>query len=142
MDSDKRIGDAERDAAVESLREHHVAGRLTPDEFTERMEAALQARTRADLDPLFADLPETATTPPQAQGAEMETARRDRQPARTGSGYHRLVGILSAIAWPAALIFNFATAWNWWWVILIPMFLVPALVGEDHDHRKAAHRDH
>lgn len=142
MDPDKRIGDAERDAAVESLRDHHVAGRLTPEEFTERMEAALRARTRADLDPLFVDLPETPAAAPQPQGGAMERAPQNRQAARTDSGYHRLVGILSAIAWPAALIFNFATGWNWWWVILIPMFLVPALVGEDHEYRKATHRHH
>ena len=52
-----RIGDAERDAAVEKLREHLVAGRLTMEEFDDRMTKAMAAKTSADLDPLFADLP-------------------------------------------------------------------------------------
>lgn len=136
MDPDKRIGDAERDAAVESLREHHVAGRLTPEEFSERMGDALQARTQADLDRLFTDLPET----PDPTAALERPSQGERQ-VGTGSGYHRVVGILSAIAWPAALIFNFATGWNWWWVILIPMFLIPALTGEDRGrHRRDRRR--
>ena len=52
-----RIGDAERDAAVEKLREHLVAGRLSMEEFDDRMAKAVAAKTSADLDPLFADLP-------------------------------------------------------------------------------------
>ena len=53
----QRIGDAERDRAVELLREHHAVGRLTAEEFDERLGTALSARTSLDLDPLFADLP-------------------------------------------------------------------------------------
>lgn len=57
MNSSERIGDAERDAAVESLQEHMSLGRLTSEEFDERMSKALQARTRGDVAALFADLP-------------------------------------------------------------------------------------
>jgi hypothetical protein len=52
-----RIGDAERDEACRALGEHFAAGRLTRAEFDERTTAAWAARTRADLGPLFADLP-------------------------------------------------------------------------------------
>ena len=44
-DYDVRIGEAERDAATAQLREHFVAGRLTFDELTERIDAALTAKT-------------------------------------------------------------------------------------------------
>lgn len=57
MSDIQRIGDAERDAAVESLREHMSAGRLTMDEFDERMNAVLAAKTRAELESQFFDLP-------------------------------------------------------------------------------------
>ena len=40
-DYDLRIGDAERDVAMAELREHFAAGRLTFDELTERIDAAL-----------------------------------------------------------------------------------------------------
>jgi hypothetical protein len=57
-DAALRVGDAERDRAVEALREHFAAGRLDADELDERLDAALTARTRADLARLFTDLPD------------------------------------------------------------------------------------
>jgi hypothetical protein len=56
-DYDLRIGDAERDAAMAQLREHFVAGRLTFDELTERLDLALAAKTQRQIDSLLADLP-------------------------------------------------------------------------------------
>jgi hypothetical protein len=56
-DYDVRIGDAERDATMTQLREHFVAGRLTFDELTERIDAALIAKTQRQIDGLVADLP-------------------------------------------------------------------------------------
>jgi hypothetical protein len=52
-----RAGDAERERAVASLREHYVRGRLTLEELTERCELALRARTLGDLRRALADLP-------------------------------------------------------------------------------------
>ena len=54
-----RASDGERDAAVIALRDHAAAGRLALDELEERIQAALTATTRADLERLFADLPDT-----------------------------------------------------------------------------------
>ena len=54
---DLRIGDAERDAAMDQLRDHFVAGRLTFDELTERLDLALAAKTQRQIDTLMADLP-------------------------------------------------------------------------------------
>lgn len=52
-----RASDAERDAAVERLSAATGEGRLTLEEFSQRMERAATARTRAELDHLVADLP-------------------------------------------------------------------------------------
>ena len=52
-----RIGDVERQEAVSSLADHLAAGRLTLSEYDERIQLAYAARTRADLAPLFGDLP-------------------------------------------------------------------------------------
>jgi hypothetical protein len=54
----KRIGHAERDAAVERLRTALGDGQITLDELETRMEAAFAARTAEDLQVLLADLPE------------------------------------------------------------------------------------
>ena len=56
-DYDLRIGDAERDVAMAQLREHFVAGRLTFDELSERIDFALTAKTQRQIDRLMADLP-------------------------------------------------------------------------------------
>jgi uncharacterized protein DUF1707 len=58
-----RIGTAERERAAADLGEHLAAGRLTTEEFDERVQRAYQAKTAADLRPLFADLPDL--NPPQ-----------------------------------------------------------------------------
>jgi DUF1707 SHOCT-like domain len=52
-----RASDAERDATVERLSQATGEGRLTLEEFSQRMEDATTARTRAELDRLLSDLP-------------------------------------------------------------------------------------
>lgn len=52
-----RASDADRDAVAESLREHAATGRLTMDEFGERLERCYAAQTYGELDVLVADLP-------------------------------------------------------------------------------------
>ena len=54
-----RASDADRDRMVVLLREHATQGRLTLEEFTERMSAAYLARTHDELDELSRDLPVT-----------------------------------------------------------------------------------
>jgi hypothetical protein len=67
--SSLRLSDADRDRAVAELSEHFQAGRIAADELDDRVGRALQARTAADLAPLFADLP-------------------GERPAATGPGTH------------------------------------------------------
>lgn len=52
-----RIGDAERDEALDKLGDHFAAGRLTREELDERTEKAMGARFDGDLEALFRDLP-------------------------------------------------------------------------------------
>lgn len=54
---DLRASDAERDGAISELSKHFQAGRLTMEEFSERSDRALQARTGRDLANLLTDLP-------------------------------------------------------------------------------------
>jgi Domain of unknown function (DUF1707) len=59
MSADPRIraSDEDRERVVSLLREHHAAGRLTADEFSERLDKAYAAKTLGELDELMADLP-------------------------------------------------------------------------------------
>ncbi len=52
-----RIGDAEREQAQSRLSDHYAAGRLDHDEYSQRLDQVWAARTRAELDPVFGDLP-------------------------------------------------------------------------------------
>lgn len=59
MPGDPRIraSDADRERTASLLREHHAQGRLTPEEFNDRLDRAFAARTTGELDALLADLP-------------------------------------------------------------------------------------
>ena len=63
---DIRLSDAERDQAVTELSERYQSGRLTLEEFDDRSNRALQARTGTDLGALFTDLPKSAVNGPAA----------------------------------------------------------------------------
>jgi hypothetical protein len=54
-----RASDVDRDRTIEVLAEASAQGRLNPQEYSERSEAALGARTLGDLAGLTADLPES-----------------------------------------------------------------------------------
>jgi len=89
-DYELRIGDAERDVATAQLREHFVAGRLTFDELTERIDAALAAKTQRQIDGVMADLPRPPRSPvPRPRS-------RFRRRTRAGSSSSRC----SCSPWP------------------------------------------
>ena len=60
-----RASDEERELVAESLRGDLLAGRLTVDEYEERLARAYRATTRADLDALAADLPRERVPAPR-----------------------------------------------------------------------------
>jgi hypothetical protein len=52
-----RAADADRDRVAAALREHLAAGRLTTDEFEDRLDRTYAAKTLGDLAAVTADLP-------------------------------------------------------------------------------------
>jgi hypothetical protein len=60
---DLRVGDADRERVVERLQRAVGEGMITLDEFSDRMDAALAARTRGELSAVVADLPHTHVVP-------------------------------------------------------------------------------
>jgi len=52
-----RASDGERQRVAELLRQHTTEGRLTIEEYEQRVDAAYAARTVEELRPLLADLP-------------------------------------------------------------------------------------
>ena len=86
----QRIGDAERDQAASALSEHFAAGRLDRDELDARLTAAYSARTAADLEPLFRDLPTTQSP--------------SRPPAEVGKRRPRRLGMFAVPVLPLLLL--------------------------------------
>lgn len=77
-----RVSDFDREQTVAALRDHLLAGRLTLDEFSERVEIAYRARVGRELAQVAEDLPER---PPEA-------SHRRRKPMRfTGALFAHVV---------------------------------------------------
>jgi Domain of unknown function (DUF1707) len=77
-----RASDADRDRVVDVLRDAAADGRLTVDEFDERMAAALSSRTLGELAPLTADLaagPGTPARPGAAAAPPSDVIRIDQR---------------------------------------------------------------
>jgi hypothetical protein len=82
-----RVSDAERDRTVELLREHHAVGRITAEEYEERMNKVFAAKTRGELDELLADLPAIDLYQLPSQG--IRPARRARGDRHSGDRHGR-----------------------------------------------------
>ena len=111
-DPQMRISDAERTEVADRLSRHYSDGRLDQAEFNERLDRAMKAKTRGDLNGLFTDLP-PIDEPEKAVNAMPTTDRRPeaRRPL------HRVVGLIlivvvavfvaRALMWPFFGVFGF-----------------------------------
>jgi Domain of unknown function (DUF1707) len=113
IDRPIRASDQERQSVVDVLREAFTDGRLTLDEFEERMTAAYAAKTWTDLRQLTGDLPvepllgaDLSLRPPTAQPQVMTPAVA---PTRRRSG--RPLGLLLPVVF--------------FWIVLAAMFGSP-----------------
>ncbi len=128
--SQLRIGDAERNSAMDALSEHLGKGRIDLDEFGTRSAQITQARTVADLRALFSDLPPPHPTLPEPPAPVVaarahpglpppsapDRARDGRTPAQRGAA------VLLAASGILSLLLFF---WLKTWVV----FLIPALIA-------------
>ena len=65
-----RIGDADRESVAAELREHFAHGRLTLDEFSQRLDAVFDAKTQRDLPPHRRPAPRAVRRRAAAQRAD------------------------------------------------------------------------
>ncbi|MET8143621.1 DUF1707 domain-containing protein [Sphaerisporangium sp. NPDC005288] len=68
-----RMSDADRERIVERLQAAVGEGRLTGEEFEQRLNGLLAARTFGEVEPLLADLPGAPLTMPPRERAELRT---------------------------------------------------------------------
>ena len=113
---DLRIGDADREAAAAGLREHYAVGRLTLEEFNQRLDAVFKATTQSQLRLITHDLPHAGapSAPLAVASAGRERAREEYQ---SGCGGHRArlgmfpVIIAAFCAWLVLFDLNLAFPW-------------------------------
>lgn len=144
---DERLSTSEREEAVTRLSEFQIEGRLTSLEFDERAAAARAAVKRAELVPLFADLPTAGPSwesepwaatptasaatgtpgstlvppPPTGYAAETRPARTSR--ALGGRAGDTVMALTPFLALALFFLFGFAGgfAWSWLWFLIIPI---------------------
>jgi Domain of unknown function (DUF1707) len=132
---DMRISDSERAEVADLLSKHYGDGRLDQAEFNERLDQAMRAKTYADLDGLFADLP-----PAEVSGAASGPVR----PVQPNSArrYPRVLFLVLIVA--VAAVAGRALAWSggpgiwpfgpWVWIGLLVFVLLRYGPGQ-HRHR-------
>ena len=145
-----RVSDADRDRTASLLREHHAAGRLTAEEFHERMDAALNAKTQGELDELLSDLPvidlyelphEWMRRPPGHSHSSLVPKDSDGaagpvkfSPGTLAMGAWGVVtGVLVAV-WAVAAVVGAGTWLPWWLLVAIPWIWV--LIRRAQRHRE------
>jgi hypothetical protein len=135
-----RASDADRDRVTSLLREHHAAGRLTAEEFHDRMERALDAKTLGELDELLADLPaidlyqlpdaSLRRAPPHLGQSLLPADRRGSgdpvrlAPGTVAMGAWAVVTSVLVALWAVALVVGTGTWFPWWALIAIPWIWV------------------
>ena len=142
MPGDPRIraSDADRDRAAALLREHHAAGRLTAEEFHDRMNKALDATTLGELDELMADLPAIDLYQlPDASLRRIPPHRRQSllpadsggsgspvrfTPGTVAMGAWAVVTSALVAIWAVAAVVGGGTWFPWWALIAIPWIWV------------------
>jgi hypothetical protein len=103
---DMRAGDEDRDRTITVLREAFAEGRLTQDEFQERLGKAQEARTYGELDALVTDLPvatPAVAKPSPAASVPAPVEEDDSHSVRNGwyswLGVSILVNVIYVATW-------------------------------------------
>jgi hypothetical protein len=97
------VTDAGRDAATAQLREHYAAGRLSLDQFQDRLDEAYRAQTAREVDAVTNGLPHVGQVIPSGaprgrypSGYPSKAAHMRAALARTGHRVMLVLGVLTA----------------------------------------------
>jgi hypothetical protein len=122
---DTLVADADRTAAADEMRQHYDSGRLTLDEFEERLAEVHAARTRGDLEHAFRQLPRTE--PP------VSLRLRDRRWSSLALQY-ALINLVCILVWA----FSGAQTHDFWpkWVLLGTLFMYVRRIGRGSRRRR------
>jgi hypothetical protein len=140
-----RAADHDRAAVAEALGRHMADGRLTVEEYEERVGRAYAARTYGELAELTADLPTPVpAAPPQAAARPVPPGLRGRgawgPPAHRGVwGSWRFVALIVLAIWLATSVVAGGLIYFWPFWVLVPWGIVLLSHGRG---RPRGHRHH
>jgi Domain of unknown function (DUF1707) len=139
MTDETRIGNSDREAALAALQQHLTAGRIELEEFDDRSAVVARAKTRSELEPVFADLPEPHALPatPVALTKDRPDWRQLRQHSTGPMGgplFGRLGEVLVGLS-PFIALALFLITSQWWWWLLIPVAGVVVYGNGGHRRR-------
>ncbi len=156
MPGDPRIraADADRERTATLLREHHAEGRLSAEEFNDRLDRTFAAKTIGELDALLADLPGIdlyrlpaagiRPAPPGVSRSRPARAGRSGSVARPGQGAvsprraatwitWAAISSLLFVAWLGLGLISGGAAWlPWFLLVVVPWGMVIARRPPDH----------
>lgn len=152
MPGDPRIraSDADRERTATLLREHHAEGRLSAEEFSDRLDRALVAKTIGELDALLADLPGIdlyrlpaagiRAAPPGTRRPRPRDSALDRRsegavsPQRVATwAAWAAISALLFVAWLGIGLVSGGAAWvPWFLLVVVPWGMIIARRPPDH----------
>lgn len=129
-----RVSSAEREDAVAALGVHRSSGRLTHEQFEDRVQRAARAETRAEIEALFDDLPaphpdlSAAVSPRPAPvvNPEWPGGRASTRASRVMDA----IGVLALLAGlPVAIVLTAAQGMWWTFLIVLGVAVVAMVLG-------------
>ncbi len=114
-----RAGDADRDRTIASLREAYAEGRLSNEEFQQRLDRAQQSRTFGELAALVTDLPGTLPVPAPAPPGEIAVPDARSHGLRNGWMSWLGVSLMANVVWLGTLLTDHGDPPYYWpiWVM-------------------------
>jgi hypothetical protein len=148
-ESHLRAADSDRTAVASVLGEHMAAGRLTVDEYEERLTRAYAAKTYGELDVLTTDLPSTApTTRPEPRPAPPAACSPAGQHGWGGGSYAWQAWLRTSLIvltiWAITSLANWEFLYFWpvWVIGPWGAVLLAQTIGGPRHGRARAHRRH
>lgn len=133
-----RASDGDRDRVAEALREHMAQGRLTADEFNERLELLYASKTYGELAKLTADLPDTDLHNLPARQAEPQPPKKkDEDSLKAHWATWATVAGINWVVWLAIGLPNgeFTYPWPIWVMGPWGVILLVSTIFRDKDEK-------
>jgi uncharacterized membrane protein YccC len=133
-----RASDEDRSRTAAALGEHYAAGRLTLEEFQERLDKLYAAKTLGELDRLMSDLPgnDLGRLPERrAPGPVQVPASGSVLVRRVALRFWLVIGVVVFVIW----LLSGASGGPWFLWVAVPLGLLMLrrwmADGRRHDHR-------